>query len=91
MDERPEIDRWILSELNTLVKTVDACYEDYEPTKAGRLIQDFVIDDVSNWFVRLSRKRFWGNAMSADKVSAYQTLYTCLETVSRLMAPIAPF
>mgnify|MGYP000572596089 CR=1 FL=1 len=91
MSERPEIDRWILSELNTLVKNVDACYEDYEPTKAGRLIQDFVIDNVSNWFVRLSRKRFWGSAMSMDKLSAYQTLYTCLETVARLMAPIAPY
>ena len=91
MSERPEIDRWILSELNTLVKNVDACYEDYEPTKAGRLIQDFVIDNVSNWFVRLSRKRFWGSAMSTDKLSAYQTLYTCLETVARLMAPIAPY
>ena len=89
--ERPEIDRWILSELNTLVKNVDACYEEYEPTRAGRLIQDFVIDNVSNWFVRLSRKRFWGSAMSADKQSAYQTLYTCLETVARLMAPIAPY
>ena len=89
--ERPEIDRWILSELNTLVKQVDACYNDYEPTKAGRLIQDFVIDNVSNWFVRLSRKRFWGSAMSTDKVSAYQTLYTCLETVAKLMAPIAPY
>lgn len=91
MSQRPEIDRWILSELNTLVKNVDACYNDYEPTKAGRLIQDFVIDNVSNWFVRLSRKRFWGSAMSIDKLSAYQTLYTCLETVAKLMAPIAPY
>ena len=91
MAERPEIDRWILSELNTLVKEVEACYEDYEPTRAGRLIQEFVIDNVSNWFVRLSRKRFWGSAMSSDKQSAYQTLYTCLETVARLMAPIAPY
>jgi isoleucyl-tRNA synthetase len=91
MSQRPEIDRWILSELNTLVKNVDACYNDYEPTKAGRLIQDFVIDNVSNWFVRLSRKRFWGSAMSVDKLSAYQTLYTCLETVAKLMAPIAPY
>ena len=91
MTQRPEIDRWILSELNTLVKNVDACYNDYEPTKAGRLIQDFVIDNVSNWFVRLSRKRFWGSAMSVDKLSAYQTLYTCLETVAKLMAPIAPY
>ena len=91
MNERPEIDRWILSELNTLVKNVEACYEDYEPTRAGRYIQDFVIDNVSNWFVRLSRKRFWGSAMSTDKQSAYQTLYTCLETVAKLMAPIAPY
>ena len=89
--ERPELDRWILSELNTLVKSVNACLNDYEPTKAGRLIQEFVIDNVSNWFVRLSRKRFWGSEMSTDKLSAYQTLYTCLETVARLMAPIAPF
>ena len=91
MNERPEIDRWILSELNSLIKNVDACYNDYEPTKAGRLIQDFMIDNVSNWFVRLSRKRFWGSAMSTDKISAYQTLYTCLETVAKLMAPIAPY
>ena len=91
MEERPEIDRWILSELNSLVKAVDACYSDYEPTKAGRLIQDFVIDNVSNWFVRLSRKRFWGSVMSTDKQSAYQTLYMCLETVAKLMAPIAPY
>ncbi len=89
--DRPEIDRWILSELNTLVKNVETCYNDYEPTRAGRLIQDFVIDNVSNWFVRLSRKRFWGSAMSTDKQSAYQTLYTCLEVVARLMAPIAPY
>ena len=91
MAERPEIDRWILSELNTLVKNVNDCYEDYEPTKAGRLIETFVIDNVSNWYVRLNRKRFWGNAMGTDKLSAYQTLYTCLETVARLMAPIAPY
>ena len=91
VSERPELDRWIISELNTLVKNVNACLDDYEPTKAGRLIQDFVIKNVSNWFVRLSRKRFWGSDMSHDKLSAYQTLYTCLETVSRLMAPIAPF
>ena len=89
--ERPELDRWIISELNSLVKNVNACLNDYEPTKAGRLIQEFVIDNVSNWFVRLSRKRFWGSDMSTDKLSAYQTLYTCLETVARLMAPIAPF
>ena len=91
LNERPELDRWIISELNTLVKNVNACFNDYEPTKAGRLIQEFVINNVSNWFVRLSRKRFWGSEMSADKLSAYQTLYTCLETVARLMAPIAPF
>ena len=91
LNERPELDRWILSELNSLVKNVNLCLNDYEPTKAGRLIQDFVIDNVSNWFVRLSRKRFWGSGMSTDKLSAYQTLYTCLETVARLMAPIAPF
>ena len=89
--ERPEIDRWILSLLNSLIKEVDACYNDYEPTKAGRLITDFVNDNLSNWYVRLNRKRFWGSIMSADKLSAYQTLYTCLETVAKLMAPIAPF
>ena len=91
MSERPEMDRWILSELNSLIRDVEACYEDYEPTRAGRLIQAFVSDHVSNWFVRLSRARFWASGMSIDKLSAYQTLYTCLETVSRLMAPIAPF
>ena len=91
VEERPELDRWIISELNSLVKNVNDCLNDYEPTKAGRLIQDFVIDNVSNWFVRLSRKRFWGSDMSKDKLSAYQTLYTCLETVARLIAPFAPF
>ena len=91
VSERPEIDRWILSLLNSLVKDVDACYTDYEPTKAGRLITDFVNDNLSNWYVRLNRKRFWGSSMSADKLSAYQTLYVCLETVACLMAPIAPF
>lgn len=89
--ERPEIDRWILSLLNSLIKNVDACFNDYEPTKAGRLITDFVNDNLSNWYVRLNRKRFWGSNMSTDKLSAYQTLYTCLETVAKLMAPIAPF
>lgn len=89
--ERPEIDRWILSELNTLVKETTAAYNDYEPTRAGRIIQSFVIDNLSNWHVRLSRKRFWGGQMDADKLSAYQTLYTCLLTVAKLMAPIAPF
>lgn len=91
MEQRPEIDRWILSVLNTLIKNVNECYNEYEPTKAGRYIQDFVNDNLSNWYVRLNRKRFWGNNMSADKLSAYQTLYTCLETVAKLMAPIAPF
>ncbi|MCR5181064.1 MAG: isoleucine--tRNA ligase [Bacteroidaceae bacterium] len=91
MSERPEMDRWILSELNSLIREVENCYEDYEPTRAGRLIQSFVTDHVSNWFVRLSRSRFWAGGMSIDKLSAYQTLYTCLEVVSRLMAPIAPF
>ena len=91
MEERPEIDRWILSLLNSLIQEVDACYNDYEPTKAGRAITDFVNDNLSNWYVRLNRKRFWGSAMLTDKLSAYQTLYTCLETVAKLMAPIAPF
>lgn len=91
MNERPEIDRWILSLLNSLIRDVDACLGEYEPTKAGRLITDFVNDNLSNWYVRLNRKRFWGSAMSSDKLSAYQTLYTCLETVAKLMAPIAPF
>ncbi len=89
--ERPEIDRWILSELNTLVKTVGDAMEDYEPTRAGRAIGTFVDAYLSNWYVRLCRRRFWKGEMTADKVSAYQTLYTCLETLSRLMAPIAPF
>ena len=91
MDKRPELDRWILSVLNSLIKEVDACLNDYEPTRAGRLVQDFVNDNLSNWFVRLSRKRFWGGGMTTDKLSAYQTLYLCLETVAKLMAPIAPF
>ena len=89
--ERPEIDRWIISELNTLVKNVDACYTEYEPTRAGRLINDFVNDNLSNWYVRLCRKRFWGAGYTEDKLAAYQTLYVCLETVAKLMAPIAPF
>ncbi|MDO4715253.1 MAG: isoleucine--tRNA ligase [Bacteroidales bacterium] len=89
--DRPVIDRWVLSLLNTLVKKVDECYADYEPTKAGRLIEDFVINNLSNWFVRLSRKRFWGSGLDTDKISAYQVLYTCLETVAKLIAPIAPF
>ena len=91
VNERPEIDRWILSELNSLIKEVDACYADYEPTKAGRLINDFVNDNLSNWYVRLCRKRFWGTGYSQDKLAAYQTLYLCLETVAKLMAPISPF
>lgn len=91
IEERPEIDRWVMSLLNTLVKEVDEYYETYEPTKAGRAISDFVNDNLSNWYVRLNRKRFWGGSMTTDKMSAYQTLYTCLETVAKLMAPIAPF
>ncbi|MFA6871368.1 MAG: isoleucine--tRNA ligase [Bacteroidaceae bacterium] len=90
-DQKPEIDNWILSVLNSLIKNVEECYETYEPTKAGRLITDFVNDHLSNWYVRLNRKRFWGGTYSQDKLSAYQTLYTCLETVAKLMAPIAPF
>ena len=90
-NKRPEIDRWILSVLNTLVKNVDAAFADYEPTKAGRYIDSFVNDNLSNWYVRLNRKRFWGSKMSEDKLSAYQTLYTCLVTVAKLLAPIAPF
>ena len=91
VSERPEIDRWIISVLNTLIKEVDAALAAYEPTKAGRLVQDFVGDNLSNWYVRLNRKRFWGGEMTKDKLAAYQTLYTCLETVAKLMAPIAPF
>lgn len=90
-DERPEIDRWILSMLHSLMKEVDQSYEAYEPTKAGRAIADFVNDHLSNWYVRLNRKRFWGGDMTNDKLSAYQTLYQCLVTVAKLMAPIAPF
>ncbi|MEA4948682.1 MAG: isoleucine--tRNA ligase [Petrimonas sp.] len=89
--KRPEIDRWILSLLNSLIKEVDGDYAHYEPTKAGRAINDFVNDNLSNWFVRLNRKRFWGGGMTEDKMSAYQTLYQCLVTVAKLMAPIAPF
>jgi isoleucyl-tRNA synthetase len=91
MAERPEIDRWILSVLNTLIREVDADLNDYEPTKAARAISEFVQDNLSNWYVRLNRKRYWGKDMDADKLSAYQTLYTCLETVALLMAPVAPF
>ena len=89
--ERPEIDRWILSELNSLIKSVDASLAEYEPTKAGRMIDEFVNDDLSNWYVRLNRKRFWGKEMDKDKLSAYQTLYTCLETIAKLLAPFSPF
>ena len=89
--KRPEIDRWILSLLNSLVKDVDAYLNAYEPTRAGRAISDFVNDHLSNWYVRLNRKRFWQGGLTEDKLSAYQTLYTCLETVAKLMAPIAPF
>ena len=91
VEERPEIDRWILSVLNTLIKGVRKEMENYDPTRAGRLIDEFVSDDLSNWYVRLNRKRFWGKEMSKDKLSAYQTLYTCLETVAKLLAPFAPF
>ena len=89
--ERPEIDRWILSVLNTLIKGVTREMDNFDPTRAGRLIDAFVNDDLSNWYVRLNRKRFWGKEMSKDKLSAYQTLYTCLETVAKLLAPFAPF
>ena len=89
--QRPEIDRWILSELQTLIQGVTAAYEEYEPTRAGRLIESFVADNLSNWYVRLNRKRFWAGEMTEDKISAYQTLYECLLTVSHLMAPIAPY
>ena len=89
--ERPDFDRWLLSELNTLVKDVDETLSKYEPTPAGRLIQSFVIDKLSNWYIRLNKKRFWGGGMTQDKLSAYQTLYTCLDTLARLIAPISPF
>ncbi len=89
--ERPEIDRWIISLLNSLVKDVSTYYENYEPARAGRTIADFVGENLSNWYVRLNRKRYWGGEYNQDKIAAYQTLYTCLETVSKLMAPIAPF
>ena len=91
LSERPEIDRWIISLLNTLIKTVDEALDDYEPTKAARAINDFVNDNLSNWYVRLNRKRFWGGEMNTDKLSAFQTLYSCLETVALLIAPFAPF
>jgi len=91
MSERPEIDRWIISELNTLVKVVDEAYADYEPTKAARAISEFVSENLSNWYVRLCRRRFWKGEYAQDKIAAYQTLYTCLLTISKLGAPIAPF
>jgi len=89
--DRPEIDRWVISKLNTLVKEVNEAYENYEPTQAGRLIQAFTLDQLSNWYVRLCRRRFWKGEYTQDKASAYQTLYTCLETIAMLSAPIAPF
>ena len=90
-EERTELDRWILSELNSMIKVVDAAYADYEPTKACRAISDFVSEHLSNWYVRLSRRRFWKGEYTKDKIAAYQTLYTCLETVAVLMSPVAPF
>ncbi|MBN1985076.1 MAG: isoleucine--tRNA ligase [Prolixibacteraceae bacterium] len=91
VEKRPELDRWIISLLNSLIKEVGESYESYEPTRAGRAISEFVTENLSNWFVRLSRKRFWGADYSEDKISAYQTLYTCLVNVAKLMAPISPF
>ena len=91
VENRPEIDRWILSSLSTLITEVEKNYETFEPTQAGRLIETFVCDNLSNWYVRLNRKRFWAGELNEDKLAAYQTLYTCLETVAKLMAPIAPF
>lgn len=91
LEDRPEIDRWILSELHTLIQKVDEYYADYEPTKATRAISEFVQENLSNWFVRLSRRRYWKGSYNNDKISAYQTLYTCLETVAKLSAPVAPF
>jgi isoleucyl-tRNA synthetase len=91
LKDRPEIDRWILSSLNTLIKKVTAAFDDYEPTIAGRLMEEFVDEHLSNWYVRLCRRRFWKGEYEADKISAYQTLYECLETLVRLMAPVSPF
>jgi len=91
VNERPEIDRWIISLLNSLIREVGKCYNDYDLTRAGRAIQDFVTENLSNWYVRLNRKRYWGGEYDRDKLAAYQTLYVCLETVSRLAAPVAPF
>ena len=91
IEERPEIDRWILSELNTLMKAVDKAYGEYEPTRAGRLLQDFVTENLSNWYVRLCRRRFWKGEYAQDKISAYQTLFTCLVNIAKMSSPIAPF
>jgi isoleucyl-tRNA synthetase len=91
VNDRPEIDRWIISLLNSLVKEVQTQYDNYEPTRAARLIQEFVLENLSNWYVRLNRKRYWGGEFDTDKLAAFQTLYTCLETVARLASPIAPF
>jgi isoleucyl-tRNA synthetase len=91
LEERTELDRWVLSLLNSLIAEVDECYNDYEPTKATRLITDFVTEHLSNWYVRLGRRRFWKGDYTTDKIAAYQTLYTCLDTIARLMAPVAPF
>jgi isoleucyl-tRNA synthetase len=91
LEERTELDRWVLSLLNSLIADVDDCYNDYEPTKATRLITDFVTEHLSNWYVRLGRRRFWKGDYTTDKIAAYQTLYTCLDTIARLMAPVAPF
>ena len=91
IDERPEIDRWILSELNTLMNSVDTAYSEYEPTRAGRLLQEFVTENLSNWYVRLCRRRFWKGEYAQDKISAYQTLFTCLVNIAKMASPIAPF
>src|SRR6185369_5426050 len=91
VEKRTESDRWIISRLNSLIKVVENYYDDYDPTKAARAIQDFVTDELSNWYVRLNRKRFWKGEYNEDKIAAYQTLYTCLETVAKLASPIAPF
>lgn len=91
IEKRPELDRWILSELNTLIRKTDEYYDDYEPTKATRAIADFVLENLSNWYVRLGRRRYWKGKYNEDKISAYQTLYTCLETIAKLCAPVAPF
>ncbi len=89
--QRPEIDRWVLSSLQTLIKKVTAAYDNYEPTQAGRFIEDFTDELLSNWYVRLCRRRFWKGEYEQDKIAAYQTLYECLETIVKLMAPVSPF